>query len=141
MALENPGNLTCYFLQVILFDSVDVPMTALALPPDTMGQSRPAKKESCMSLMKKSDLAFTYSWSVVPPDSPRITGEPDSTLLNRHEGYEVMYLINKLAVTWELAQKSSGLKMERMIRDHLPSDIRSQANVKAWIQKNWKSYA
>jgi hypothetical protein len=93
-----------------------------------------------MSLMQKSDLAFTYSWSVVPPDSPRITGEPDSTLFNRHEGYEVLYLINKLSQTWGLKQKASGLKMERMIRNHLPAATRSQANVKAWIHSNWKAH-
>lgn len=91
-----------------------------------------------MPLLQRSDLVNTYSWSVIPPDNPRITGEPDSTLFNRNEGYEVLYLINKLAERWNWKEKKSGLKLERLIRDHLPSDVRSQSNVKAWVEKNWK---
>lgn len=93
-----------------------------------------------MPLMQKSDLAFSYSWSAIPPDNPRVTGEPDSTLFNRNEGYEVLYLINKLAQAWDWKQKASGLKLERLLRNHLPSDVRSQANVRAWVQANWRSY-
>jgi hypothetical protein len=61
-------------------------------------------------------------------------------LFDRNEGYEVLYLINKLAEIWDLTQKKSGLKIETMIKNHLPSDIRSQENVKAWISKEWKNF-
>ena len=48
-----------------------------------------------MGLLQKSDLLFKneYSWNALIGDDPRITGEPDSTLFNRNEGYEVLYLI------------------------------------------------
>lgn len=94
-----------------------------------------------MSLISKSDLFYKdYSWTAVSGDNPKVTGEPDSTLFNRHEGYEVLYLINKLAEIWKLNKKASATKMEKMIRNHLPSDIRSQVNVKQWIQDNWNNY-
>jgi hypothetical protein len=95
-----------------------------------------------MGLLEKTDLVFEteYSWTAIKNDDPKIVGEPDSTLFDRNEGYEVLYLINKLAEIWDLTQKKSGLKIETMIKNHLPSDIRSQENVKAWISKEWKNF-
>lgn len=87
-----------------------------------------------------SDLQYTYSKTAIHGDDPRISGEPDSTLFNRKELYEVLYLINKLAKEQDFKNKSSCLKIETMIKEHLPSDIRSQSNVKQWIYNNWKAY-
>jgi len=95
-----------------------------------------------MALIKRSDLKYEkdYSWTAVKGDDPKVTGEPDSTLFNRTEGYEVLYLINKLAGKWDFKTLSQGLKMEEMIKKHLPSDKRSQSNVAAWIKDNWAKY-
>ena len=94
-----------------------------------------------MAIFTKSDMVYKdYRWSAYPSDDPRITGRPDNTLFNRHEGYEVLYLVNKLAELWDLKVVSSCQKMERMIRQHLPSDTRSQANVQTWIHANWSKY-
>lgn len=91
--------------------------------------------------MKKSDLVYDdYSWTAYGDDDPEVTGEPDSTLFNRKEGYEVLYLINKLAEIHSLKDIKSGQKIEKMIQDHLPGDVRSQENVKDWIERNWKNY-
>lgn len=93
-----------------------------------------------MALLKKSDLEYEYSWTAVPPDDPKATGEPDSTLLNRGEGYEVLYFINRIAAACGWKQKSTGLKMERLIKEHLPGDTRSHKNVLQWLDDNWKSF-
>ncbi|WP_020161264.1 hypothetical protein [Methylobacter marinus] len=94
-----------------------------------------------MALMSKGDLQYSdYSWTAYGSDNPKVTSEPDSTLFNRKEGYEVLYLINKFAEKHELKQKSSGQKAERMLHDHLPSDVRSQQNVMAWLANNWKQH-
>lgn len=93
-----------------------------------------------MSLLTKNDLIYTYSWTAINKDNPKISGEPDSTLFSRHEGYEVLYLINKFAEIYKLLQKSSGLKLEKMIKKYLPSDTRSQINVKKWLEDNWNNY-
>lgn len=73
-----------------------------------------------------------YSWRAVPPDDPRVTGSADSTFLNRREGYEVLAFLNRICT--ELAQ---AWKAERLIRNNLPADVRSRANVLAWLQRNW----
>lgn len=93
-----------------------------------------------MALISKSDLQYEYSWTAIEGDNPKVTGKPDSTMFNRNEGYEVLYLINKLAEMWKLKQKASGLKLETMIKKHLPSNTRSQENVQQWLYDNWKKY-
>ncbi len=93
-----------------------------------------------MGLINKSDLYFTdYSWTTLASDNPKITGNPDSTLLNRMEGYEILYFINKLCDLWELKNKSSATKIEKMIRNEVPSNIHSQENIKNWINDNWNN--
>lgn len=93
-----------------------------------------------MDLLQKSDLKYEYSWTTVSPDDPKITGKPDSTLLNRSEGYEVLHFINRVAAASNWTNKSLGLKVERMIKKHLPGDTRSHSNVWQWLVDNWKSF-
>lgn len=83
----------------------------------------------------RAQLRYQYQWTAIPPDSPRLTGIPDSTLLNRHEGYEVLAFLNRVC-TESLDQ---ALKAERAIHDHLPSNLRSHAHVLQWLQSNWSS--
>jgi hypothetical protein len=93
-----------------------------------------------MALISKSDLVYQdYSWSTYEDDDPKVTGEPDSTLLNRKEGYEILYFINKLAEIHKLKEKSSGKKIEKMIREKVPTNLRSQSKIKEWIEKNWNN--
>lgn len=94
-----------------------------------------------MDLMSKSNLFYKdYSWTAYKDDDPEVSGEPDSTLLNRREGYEILYFINKMAFMHDLETVASGQKIEKMIRDHVPSNIRSQEKIKVWIENNWKNY-
>ena len=92
-----------------------------------------------MNAITKEDLYYTnYFWTVLSGDNPKITGEPDSTLLNRQEGYEVLYFINKFAEINELKLKKSVTKVERMIQEEVPGDIRSQRKIMEWIERNWE---
>lgn len=87
-----------------------------------------------MTNLDKEDLQYkdSYSWKTIPPDDPRVTGVPDSTLLNRNEGYEVLAFINRISPT-----VATALKAERLIKQHLPGNVRSHANVLTWITTNW----
>lgn len=93
-----------------------------------------------MSLLQKDDLQYDYAWKAIEGDDPDLTGPPDSALLNRHEGYEVLPFINRFAKLHGFKQKLSGVKTEWLIQKHLPSDVRSHQNVRAWLAQNWKSF-
>ncbi|MBI1769525.1 MAG: hypothetical protein HYR67_14250 [Bacteroidetes bacterium] len=100
-----------------------------------------------MATFNKSDLHYQdYSWSTTEGDSSKIRGFPDNILLNRHEGYEVQYFINRFIegqTSWQdLAiqqKKDLGRKIERMIHDHLPGDIRSQEKIHQWVVSRWST--
>ncbi|SFP15374.1 hypothetical protein [Variovorax sp. 770b2] len=88
-----------------------------------------------MAWIGVNDLQFKYSWTAIPPDDARVTGKPDSTFLNRGEGYEVLAFLNRVS-----SDKAGALKGERMIKSHLPGDIRSHKNVLQWLIDNWGKY-
>ena len=91
-----------------------------------------------MAVISKDDLYYKdYSWTVYAKDNPKITGEPDSTLLNRKEGYEILYFVNKFCEMYSLNLKTLATKVEKMIRNEVPSDIHSQVKIKEWIVANW----
>jgi hypothetical protein len=90
--------------------------------------------------MNSSDLQYIYSWTAISPDDARITGIPDSTLLNRNEGYEVLAFINRIAKVNNWTAKSPALKVEKMIKEGLPGTIRSHTNVLKWLADNWNNY-
>ncbi|MGN8072609.1 hypothetical protein [Mucilaginibacter sp. 22184] len=87
----------------------------------------------------KADLHGNYSWIHTREDDPKLKGEPDSSLLNRSEGYEVLYMIRKLMAAWGLTTVLAGQKIERMIKAH-PAHLRSQEHVMNWIYNNWDRY-
>lgn len=91
-----------------------------------------------MDTFEKTDLLYEYTWSLYQDDDPRISGLPDATTFDRKEGAEVLYMIRQMAdhLGWELA--NFGHKMEKMIHDQLPEDIRTQRDTLKWIQENWK---
>jgi len=94
-----------------------------------------------MANFNRSDLKFTYSWSADGGDNPKLRGAPDDSLLDRTEGYEVLYIIQKIMEANAWVQVVTGQKIERMIKSHSPSTIRTQAGIKAWINQNWNSYS
>ncbi len=93
----------------------------------------------------RGDLTYKdYLWSTTEGDSPRVLGFPDNVLLNRKEGYEVVHFIDKFIkgeVSWEQesaeSKKRLGNKLERLIHDKLPGDVRSHLRVRSWIAANW----
>lgn len=93
-----------------------------------------------MAIVQKEDLLYAdYSWTVYNDDNPKVTGNPDDTLLNRMEGYEILYFINKFCEMYSLKQKASANKVERLIRNEVPAEIRSQNMIAEWIVANWKN--
>ncbi|RPI18471.1 MAG: hypothetical protein EHM58_05295 [Ignavibacteriae bacterium] len=92
-----------------------------------------------MALLSSRDLKYTYSWTAYEGDNPKISGEPDNTLLNRNEGYEMLYFINKFAEIHNFINKESGHKVEELIKTKVPSHIHSQIKIKDWLVQNWNN--
>lgn len=88
-----------------------------------------------MTTIKREDLCYVYSWTAIPPDDERKTGNPDRVLLNRHEGYEVLPFLNRICTNLQQA-----LKAERLIQTELPGEIRSRAHVLDWLNRNWDMF-
>ena len=89
----------------------------------------------------KNDLYYKdYKWTTINSnDDPRVTGKPDSTLLARKEGWEMLYFVNKLVELWNwTASVSNYQKIERAIRERVPDYVRSQENIRNWIEQNLK---
>jgi len=86
--------------------------------------------------LKKGDLQFVYPTGPTAGDDPTKRGIPDSVFLNRNEWYEVLYVCNK----WSQGKLATAQKCERLIKQHLPGNIRSHANVLKWLQDNWSVY-
>lgn len=89
-----------------------------------------------MSTFKKADLKRSYQWTTTQDDST-LRGEPDSSLFNRNQGWEVLYLANKFAQKKGLSTVASLHRLEDLFADKLPSNLRSQANVYQWLDGNW----
>lgn len=93
----------------------------------------------------KNDMYYAdYTWTTkYTNDDPKITGEPDSTLLARKEGWEMLYFVNKLAEKWGWKTPVSVRhyqKIERAVREYVPGDVRSQENIKTWIEQNHTNF-
>lgn len=92
-----------------------------------------------MKAYTKEDLYYNdYQWGIYPVDSSKISGRLDQTKVNRLDGNEVLYLINKIAQMWDFQRIESYQKMERMIREKVPAHILLQTDIATWIQINWR---
>ncbi len=91
---------------------------------------------------KRSDMLYNdYSWSHIAGDDPRVSGPPDNTMLNRKEGYEVVYFINKCAEKWQWKENVQACrKLEKAIRLHVPNNVRTQRAIIDWIEINFKGF-
>lgn len=96
-----------------------------------------------MPLFNKTDMLYDdYDWKAkYENDDPKVTGVPDSTLLARKEGYEMLYFVNKYAEINSWKQTNSCQKVERLIRTVIPTNIRSQANIRTWLDENYNKSA
>lgn len=90
-----------------------------------------------MPKFTSGDLTYRYAPGNTPGDDPKLRGEPDSSLFNRNELHEVLYLLNKLGEKYSDVEVG---KFERLIHTQLPGTVRSQVNVYNWVVNNWNNY-
>lgn len=92
-----------------------------------------------MANFKKGNLKLKYSWTAsVEDDNAKITGFPDSALLDRNEGYEVLPFLNRYMTVKNWSTESTLNKLEDSLRNDLPGTTRSHVNVRKWLDENFK---
>lgn len=92
-----------------------------------------------MTDIKRSDLYYKdYLWQAAPGDDPSKAGKIDRALLSRKEGYEVLHFIKHYMQTHALSGKATANKIERMLREEVPSNLLSREHIQQWIEKHWK---
>ena len=94
-----------------------------------------------MDTFDKSGLKYEYNWNPYEKDDPRISGLPDTTEFNRKEGLEVLYIIRQLSDHLQYGVDSFGNKIEYLIHEKLPLEIKNQKDTIKWIEDNWTNFA
>ena len=94
-----------------------------------------------MILISKSSMAYkNYSWKIYDEGDSRIAGNLGSTIFDKNEGHEMLYIIKKLTEIWKLEDRYNIRKIETMIYKSLPEDKKEQEEVKNWVRDNWDYY-
>lgn len=92
-----------------------------------------------MTYTREQMVYKDYKWTAVADhEDPNFIFKQEASMLNRSEGYEMLYFINALAKKWEWKNISvvSYNNLERIIRNQVPSNIRTHVGIKRWIELN-----
>lgn len=91
-------------------------------------------------MYQTSQMKYQYKWTAkADHDNPKFIGGSDHALLNREEGYEMLYFIRSIAKTWNwIDNASSYVNLERIIQEEVPSNVRSHTNIKNWIAQHYQ---
>ena len=73
-----------------------------------------------------------YSWQAAGGDDPAKI-RADAILFNRKEGYEVRLMIQKICNTFGFMSEEDVKRVESVIANELPGNVRSQENVYNWL--------
>ncbi len=102
---------------------------------DTAAQAAGEKAEAAPPIKVRRgmlQLKSRYSWTAIRGDSPRAR-KIDATLFSRREGYEVVYMMQKIVNHMKYTQESDVWRIEALIADELPGNVRGQKKVFAWL--------
>lgn len=73
-----------------------------------------------------------YSWTARGGDDPT-KRRADAIMFNRKEGYEVRLMIQKICNTFGFTSEEDVKRVEAVIANELPGNVRSQENVYNWL--------
>jgi hypothetical protein len=90
-----------------------------------------------MAVYYKSDLLFNdYVWNE-SAEHVKLQGVPDRNMFMRYEGNEILYMINYACEMMECKSKAEAGRMEILLHEKLPLEVRSQNRVYSWLQKEY----
>ena len=85
-----------------------------------------------IKVLKEMLNVDAYSWHAVEGDDPK-KRRADALLFNRKEGYEVRLMIQKICNTFGYTTEEDVKRVESVIANELPGNVRSQENVYNWL--------
>lgn len=85
-----------------------------------------------MPFLKEDLLNPEFIWE--SEKSAVFTGSPSRRPFDRHNGYQVLFIINFYGSLAEKTSINEGRKMEELIMYHLPEDARSEISVFNWLR-------
>ncbi len=90
--------------------------------------------------LKKSDLKYRYA-ETIEVDDPRQLDQPDSSRLNRQAWNEVLYFVNMFANLYGKGSPGVAKHAEKLLHEHVPSDLHSHDKIKQWLLDYWKFHS
>lgn len=84
-----------------------------------------------MRFLKEHLQANVYHWA----DEPAFTGDPSRRLFNRHNGDQMLFIINYYASLIKEFSINDGLQIEDMLINQLPLEAKSEISVVKWLSE------
>lgn len=89
-------------------------------------------------LVQKEHLAGDYEWTG-GADPAVFTDSATRRKFNRHDGNQVLFLINLFLMFSEKNTLLEGLKTEQLLNRHLPLDVKSEISAFRWLNENFST--
>ncbi|HEX5024011.1 MAG TPA: hypothetical protein VFV68_02010 [Agriterribacter sp.] len=86
-------------------------------------------------LFSKEHLLGQYEWTIDPINA-LFTGFPTRRIFDRLNGWQVLFLINCLALLSDSFSVDEGRALENLIQDRLPLNTQSETSVYNWLKSN-----
>lgn len=80
-----------------------------------------------------------YAWQAAAPDDPHKV-KMDAVMFNRKEGYEVIPMIQKVCDTFGFQTVDDVKRVEAVIANELPGNVRSRENVYNWLVRYFETH-
>lgn len=85
-----------------------------------------------MPFLKEDLLSDQFNWEI--EKSSVFTGSPSRRPFDRHNGYQVLFIINFYGSLSEKTSLLEGRRMEELILFHLPVEAKSEISVFNWLR-------
>lgn len=89
----------------------------------------------------KDDLLYDYSWNVDGGDNPNYRGHLDKIKVDKTEGYEVLYFLNKFLVDYERPLNLANFRWaEKILKSNALKGIELRSELNAAINNRWTNH-
>jgi len=95
-----------------------------------------------MSLIKRNDLKYDYTWSSKPASAPRSDMKTEtgsrSNMFSAQQGEGVLAFINDYAKKHGITDKQEALRIERLLKDELKDRRMTREEVTLWLDEQMR---